>query len=158
MRLAPFFIRSIPSSALIIPPTPIIGILFFSLLHIYFCVFIAMSVSGFPDRPPSSLCKELDLTLSLDIVVLVAITPSTLCFRILIQILSKSVLLMSGEIFTRNGVYLSCNKFNFVCSNFISLIKYVEIQQEDVTLPDRVQQKNYKRPPRSNFTYVPETI
>ena len=42
--------------------------------------------------------------------------------------------------------------------HFISLIKYVEIQQEDVILPDRVQQKNYKRPPRSNFTYVPETI
>ena len=30
--------------------------------------------------------------------------------------------------------------------HFISLIKYVEIQQEDVILPDRVQQKNYKRP------------
>ncbi|MFL3008682.1 MAG: polyphosphate kinase 2 [Candidatus Neomarinimicrobiota bacterium] len=42
--------------------------------------------------------------------------------------------------------------------HFISLIKYVEIQQEEVVLPDRVQQKNYERPPRSNFTYVPETI
>ena len=123
MRLAPFFTRLTPSSALIIPPTPIIGILFFSLLHIYFCVFIAISVSGFPDRPPSSTCKELDLTLSLDIVVLVAITPSTLYLRILLQILSKSVLLISGEIFTKKGIYLSCNKFNLVCSNFISLIK-----------------------------------
>ena len=42
--------------------------------------------------------------------------------------------------------------------HFISLIKYVEIQQEEVILPDRVQQKNYERPPRSNFKYVPETI
>ncbi len=42
--------------------------------------------------------------------------------------------------------------------HFISLVKYVEIQQEEVILPDRVQQKNYERPPRSNFKYVPETI
>ena len=42
--------------------------------------------------------------------------------------------------------------------HFISLIKYVEIQQEDVILPDRVQQKNYERPPRSNYKYVPDII
>ena len=42
--------------------------------------------------------------------------------------------------------------------HFISLVKYSEIEQEEVVLPDRVQQKNYERPPRSNFTYVPEII
>ena len=42
--------------------------------------------------------------------------------------------------------------------HFISLVKYAEIEQEEVILPDRVQQKNYERPPRSNFTYVPEII
>ena len=42
--------------------------------------------------------------------------------------------------------------------HFISLVKYSEIEQEEVVLPDRVQQKNYERTPRSNFTYVPEII
>ena len=42
--------------------------------------------------------------------------------------------------------------------HFISFVKYAEIEQEEVILPDRVQQKNYERPPRSNFTYVPEII
>ena len=43
-------------------------------------------------------------------------------------------------------------------NHFLSLVKYSEIEQDDVVLPDRIQQKHYKRPPRSNYNYVPETI
>ena len=45
------------------------------------------------------------------------------------------------------------------CMNhFLSSVKYIEFEQEEVILPDRVQQKNYERPPRSNYNYVPEII
>mgnify|MGYP001244887814 FL=1 len=43
-------------------------------------------------------------------------------------------------------------------SHFISSVKYSEIEQDEVILPDRIQQKNYERPPRSNYTYVAEII
>ena len=43
-------------------------------------------------------------------------------------------------------------------SHFLSLIDYTEIESPEITLPDRVQQKNYERPPRSNYKYVPEII
>jgi len=43
-------------------------------------------------------------------------------------------------------------------NHFLSSVKYSEIEQVEVILPDRVQQKNYERPPRSNYNYVPEII
>ena len=43
-------------------------------------------------------------------------------------------------------------------SHFLSLIDYTEIESPEITLPDRVQQKNYERPTRSNYKYVPEKI
>ena len=43
-------------------------------------------------------------------------------------------------------------------SHFLNQIKYQEIDHEEVKLPKRTQQKDYERPPRSNFNYVPEII
>ena len=42
--------------------------------------------------------------------------------------------------------------------HLLSLIRYTEIEAPEVVLPDRVQQKEYKRPPRDNYKYVPEVI
>ena len=42
--------------------------------------------------------------------------------------------------------------------HFLSLIRYTEIEAPEVVLPDRVQQKEYKRPPRDIYKYVPEVI
>ena len=66
-----------PSSALIIPPTPIIGI--FPFKHLLRCLitFVDFIFNGAPDNPPSYI-EYLDFKISfLSIVVLVAITPST---------------------------------------------------------------------------------
>ena len=43
-------------------------------------------------------------------------------------------------------------------SHFLSLIKYSEVKSPEVILPDRVQQKDYERPSRSIYNYVPEVI
>ena len=43
-------------------------------------------------------------------------------------------------------------------SHLLNLIKYSSIESPEVVLPDRVQQKDYKRPPRSIYNYVPESI
>jgi len=43
-------------------------------------------------------------------------------------------------------------------SHFLSLIKYSEVESPEVILPDRVQQKDYERPSRSIYNYVPEVI
>ena len=43
-------------------------------------------------------------------------------------------------------------------THFLSQIGYEEIDHEEVTLPKRTQQKNYDRPPRSNYNYVPEIL
>ena len=43
-------------------------------------------------------------------------------------------------------------------SHFLSLVNYQEIECPQVVLPDRIQQKNYARPPRSNYKYVPEIL
>ena len=42
--------------------------------------------------------------------------------------------------------------------HFLSLIRYTEIEAPEVVLPDRVQQKKYKRPSRDIYKYVPEVI
>ena len=42
--------------------------------------------------------------------------------------------------------------------HFLSLIRYTEIEAPEVVLPDRVQQKKYKRPPRDIYKYVPDVI
>ena len=42
--------------------------------------------------------------------------------------------------------------------HFLSLIRYTEIEAPEVVLPDRVQQKEYKRPSRDIYKYVPEVI
>lgn len=42
--------------------------------------------------------------------------------------------------------------------HFLSLIRYTEIEAPEVVLPDRVQQKEYKRPPRDIYKYVPDVI
>ena len=43
-------------------------------------------------------------------------------------------------------------------NHFLSLVPFEEIEQTEVVLPDRIQQKDYKRPSRSNYNYVPEII
>tara|TARA_Y100001970_G_scaffold293570_1_gene441264 strand:- start:1063 stop:1848 length:786 start_codon:yes stop_codon:yes gene_type:complete len=43
-------------------------------------------------------------------------------------------------------------------SHLLNLIKYSSVDSPEVVLPDRVQQKDYKRPPRSIYNYVPESI
>ena len=43
-------------------------------------------------------------------------------------------------------------------SHFLGLIEYQEIESPEVVMPDRIQQKNYERPPRSNYKYVPDII
>ena len=42
--------------------------------------------------------------------------------------------------------------------HLLSLIRYTEIEAPEVVLPDRVQQKEYKRPPRDIYKYVPDVI
>ena len=42
--------------------------------------------------------------------------------------------------------------------HLLSLIRYTEIEAPEVVLPDRVQQKKYKRPSRDIYKYVPEVI
>ena len=42
--------------------------------------------------------------------------------------------------------------------HLLSLIRYTEIEAPEVVLPDRVQQKEYKRPSRDIYKYVPEVI
>ena len=43
-------------------------------------------------------------------------------------------------------------------NHFLSLVRYTEIETPEVVLPDRVQQKEYKRPPRDIYNYVPDVI
>ena len=43
-------------------------------------------------------------------------------------------------------------------SHLLDLIDYNEIEHPEVIMPDRVQQQNYERPPRSSYNYVPEVI
>ena len=43
-------------------------------------------------------------------------------------------------------------------SHLLDLIDYHEIEHPEVIMPDRVQQQNYERPPRSSYNYVPEVI
>ena len=43
-------------------------------------------------------------------------------------------------------------------NHLLASVKYSEVEQEEVILPDRVQQKYYERPPRSNFNYVDEIL
>ncbi len=43
-------------------------------------------------------------------------------------------------------------------NHFLNSIHYTEVESPEVVLPDRVQQKNYERPPRSIYNYVPEVI
>ena len=43
-------------------------------------------------------------------------------------------------------------------NHFLSLVRYTEIETPEVVLPDRVQQKKYKRPPRDIYKYVPDII
>tara|TARA_Y100001934_G_C12321203_1_gene760143 strand:+ start:872 stop:1705 length:834 start_codon:yes stop_codon:yes gene_type:complete len=43
-------------------------------------------------------------------------------------------------------------------NHLLSLIDYSEIESPEVVMPDRVQQKHYERPPRSNYNYVPEIL
>ena len=43
-------------------------------------------------------------------------------------------------------------------SHFLDRVKYENIKHPDVILPKRTQQKNYDRPPRSNYNYVPEIL
>jgi len=43
-------------------------------------------------------------------------------------------------------------------THFLNQIHYEEIDHEEVTLPKRIQQKDYDRPPRSNYNYVPEVL
>ena len=43
-------------------------------------------------------------------------------------------------------------------SHFLELIEYENVHSPEVVMPDRIQQKNYERPPRSNYRYVPDII
>ena len=43
-------------------------------------------------------------------------------------------------------------------SHFLELIEYEDVHSPEVVMPDRIQQKNYERPPRSNYRYVPDII
>ena len=43
-------------------------------------------------------------------------------------------------------------------NHFLELIEYEEVHSPEVVMPDRIQQKNYERPPRSNYRYVPDII
>lgn len=43
-------------------------------------------------------------------------------------------------------------------SHFLNLVYYEEVDSPEVILPDRVQQKDYERPPRSIYKYVPDVI
>ena len=43
-------------------------------------------------------------------------------------------------------------------NHFLSLIDYGKIKQEEVTLPELVQQKSTDRPPRSIYNYVPKIL
>ena len=43
-------------------------------------------------------------------------------------------------------------------SHLLSQIEFEEVEHSEVTLPERVQQKNTDRPPRSIYNYVPEIL
>jgi polyphosphate kinase 2 (PPK2 family) len=43
-------------------------------------------------------------------------------------------------------------------SHLLSQIEYEEVEHPEVTLPERVQQQNTDRPPRSIYNYVPEIL
>ncbi len=43
-------------------------------------------------------------------------------------------------------------------SNFLHQVKYENIEHPEVILPERTQQKDYDRPSRSNYNYVPEEL
>ncbi len=43
-------------------------------------------------------------------------------------------------------------------NHFLNLVPYTAIESPEVILPNRVQQKNYERPPRSIYNYVSEII
>lgn len=43
-------------------------------------------------------------------------------------------------------------------SHFLGLINYADVKSPEVILPDRIQQKDYERPPRSIYNYVPDVI
>ena len=43
-------------------------------------------------------------------------------------------------------------------THLLSQIKYREIETPEVVLPDRVQQKDYERPPKTIYNYVPEIL
>ncbi|MBI88517.1 MAG: polyphosphate kinase 2 [Candidatus Marinimicrobia bacterium] len=43
-------------------------------------------------------------------------------------------------------------------SHLLGLINYSDVVSPSVELPNRVQQKDYERPPRSNYKYVPDMI
>tara|TARA_B100000427_G_scaffold174284_1_gene144823 strand:- start:498 stop:1283 length:786 start_codon:yes stop_codon:yes gene_type:complete len=43
-------------------------------------------------------------------------------------------------------------------NNLLEQIKYNSIEMPEVVMPDRVQQKNYERPPRSIYNYVMEVL
>ena len=42
--------------------------------------------------------------------------------------------------------------------HLLSQIEYEEVENPEVTLPERVQQKSIDRPPRSIYNYVPEIL
>ena len=43
-------------------------------------------------------------------------------------------------------------------NHFLTLANYKDIKIPEIALPERVQQRDYERPPRSIYNYVPETI
>ena len=43
-------------------------------------------------------------------------------------------------------------------SHLLNQVKYETIEHPEVVLPERTQQKNYDRPSRSNYKYVPEEL
>ena len=43
-------------------------------------------------------------------------------------------------------------------SHFLHQVKYENIEHPEVILPERTQQKDYDRPSRSNYNYVPEEL
>mgnify|MGYP001350744980 CR=1 FL=1 len=43
-------------------------------------------------------------------------------------------------------------------THLLSQIKYREIDTPEVMLPDRIQQKDYERPPKTIYNYVPEVL
>ena len=43
-------------------------------------------------------------------------------------------------------------------SHLLNQVKYETIEHPEVVLPERTQQKNYDRPSRSNYNYVPEEL